>query len=448
MGCNLVVALGRATVDGETLFGQNSNRRARSCQPLRRTLGRTYAAGERLRTQYLELPQARQTCTVLGSQPLGFWGYDHGVNEFQVAAGCTALRPTLSCAGPGLLGTDLVRLILERCRSARHGVDLLTDLIERFGQGRYPGCPAQMEADHAFLIADGREAIAVEAAGPYWVYQEIGEVRAVSDARVMRQDWDRIAHGLATHAIAEGWWPADGSKLDFAGALGERYEELRAGLRRWGRATLGLQQQNGHIDTAFLRRLLSDHDEVSWEDWKPTLTIEEPIFLCQHAVGFAGPTTVASMVTRLSAKDTSLPLAWCAFGPPCSGIYFPIFLEGDLPEPFTSAGLEVTAQSFWWRVYRAAEHLQSDSDSWALARESFDRLQGRFDQEAEELVAEGIVLKARGAQVEFERQATSFMQHNLECFEAVSAELAHGQNLGLKGPRAWKRDAVVHTPRS
>src|SRR5262249_29048507 len=152
---------------------------------------------------------------------------------------------------------------------------------------------------------------------------------AVSDARVMRQDWDRIAPGLATYAIAKGWWPADGSKLDFVGALGEHYAEQAAGLRRWGRATLGLQQQNGHIDTAFIRRLLSDHDEVGWEDGDPTNTndprkgtvplregdsplsrIEEPVFLCQHAVGFAGLATVASMVTRLSAEPRSRALAW------------------------------------------------------------------------------------------------------------------------------------------
>src|SRR5437588_6688106 len=148
MGCNLLVARGRATVDGQTLFGQNSNRAARKGQPLRRTPGRSFAAGEKIRTQYLELPQARQTYTVLGSQPAGLWGYDHGLNEYQVAVGCTPLAPTFSAAAPGLLGTDLVRLLLERSHSARQAVDLLCDCIERHGQGRFVGCPTQAEADH------------------------------------------------------------------------------------------------------------------------------------------------------------------------------------------------------------------------------------------------------------------------------------------------------------
>ena len=67
MGCDIVVALGRATVEGNTLFGHNCDRPARQCQALHRTPGQSYAPGEKVRTQGLELPQARQTYTVLGS---------------------------------------------------------------------------------------------------------------------------------------------------------------------------------------------------------------------------------------------------------------------------------------------------------------------------------------------------------------------------------------------
>src|SRR5262249_16931310 len=152
-------------------------------------------------------------------QPLGLWGYQHGVNEHRVALGCAGWRSTLTCPRPGLLGADLVRLALERCRGARQAVDLITDLIERHGQGRFPGCAPPAEAAHVSLVADQQEAFTVEAAGAAWAAQEIHAVRAVSDVGVIRQDWSRIAHGLAGHAIDQGWWPADGSKLDFAGTL-------------------------------------------------------------------------------------------------------------------------------------------------------------------------------------------------------------------------------------
>src|SRR5262249_41192595 len=140
MGCDMVVALGRATGNGPSLFGLNCHRPPREPQTLRLVPGRAFALGETVHTQFLELPQARQTYKVLGSQPLGLWGYQHGVNEHRVALGCAGWRSTLTCPRPGLLGADLVRLALERCRGARQAVDLITDLIERHGQGRFPGC--------------------------------------------------------------------------------------------------------------------------------------------------------------------------------------------------------------------------------------------------------------------------------------------------------------------
>src|SRR5262249_13184008 len=118
MDCNLVVAVGRATVDGQALFGQNSNRPAGQAVVQRR------APGEMVHPPHVELPQARQTYTVLGAQPAGWWGYQHGVNEHGLAAGCTGLRTKLRGKDPKLSGGDLVRLTLERCRNAGQAVDL------------------------------------------------------------------------------------------------------------------------------------------------------------------------------------------------------------------------------------------------------------------------------------------------------------------------------------
>jgi hypothetical protein len=49
-------------------------------------------------------------------------------------------------------------------------------------------------------------------------------------------------------------------------------------------------------------------------------------------------------------------------------------------------------------------------------------LQARLDQEAEEFNSEGAVLRQRGALSDLHRQATFFMQYNLERFEAVLAD--------------------------
>src|SRR5208283_2387196 len=90
----------------------------------------------------------------------------------------------------------------------------------RHGQGAFAGCPDEYCHDGAFLIADLREAFLIEASGRAWVCQEVRELRVASDVCTIRQDWDAISPGLAGQTIACGWWPEDGSKLDFAGVLG------------------------------------------------------------------------------------------------------------------------------------------------------------------------------------------------------------------------------------
>jgi secernin len=398
---DIVVAHGRATVDGGTLFGHNSDLAAGDGMSLQLVSGRSFAAGEMVQTQFLKLPQVRDTFTVLGSQPAGYWGYEHGVNEHGVALARTSLQSKLACAGPALTGPDLVRLALERSRSALKAVDLIIDCVERHGQGRFAGCPVQLACDNAFVVADAEQAFVVEAAGQHWVFQEIQEVGAISDVSLVRQDWGRISRGLAGHAIAQGWWPADGSKLDFAGAVSEDPVGPCSALRRWGRALMMLEQQSGHIDLPFFRRLLADHYET------------------MHSTGDCGTYTAASLVVTLGGKGSRLQPVWCAFGPPCITVYFPVFLEGELPAAFSLCGSGRVENSVAALVARLNDQLKHCPQQLPMVAEAIASLQARFDQEAEEFAKDAGALKQSGGLEELKRQAAHLMQHHLEQFQNV-----------------------------
>src|SRR5260370_30021928 len=422
MAGHAVVALAGATVDGQTRFGDTGGREAGAGPAVCRTPGRGCAPDEKIRTSLLELPQARQTYTVLGCQPEGCWGYECGINEHQVGVGCAPLPTTMKCDGPTLRGSDLIRLTLERSRTALQAVDLLTGLVERYGQGAFPGCPAEADCDYAFLVVDPTEAYAVETAGHYWVYQEVKEVRAVGNVRVIRQDWDRISKSLASYAISRGWWADDGSKLDFVAALGEDALKHGAPLRPWGPTTLLLMEQNGHLDTAFVRRLqirqlAAERVQRSAPGAVRTAPAAvEGVKWFKHPAENAGQEDVASFVACLSKDPGRLAMSWCAFGAPSCGVYFPIFLDGELPEPFTHAGQMRSAETFWRRVSGLSEQIEHEPERRALVRDSVARLQARFDQEAEEFNAEGAAPKQRGALADLERQATLFLALNLEPF--------------------------------
>src|SRR5205085_12093166 len=117
-------------------------------------------------------------------------------------------------------------------------------------------------------------------------------------------------------AIAQGWWPQDGCKLDFAGALGRPGPDHARVMRRWGHATLALEQASGQVDVPLLRRLLCDQaDLVHPPSGEPALE-----------------RTAASLVVRLGPAADDLPMAWCAFGVPEAALYLPVFPVGELPE--------------------------------------------------------------------------------------------------------------------
>ncbi len=187
-----------------------------------------------------------------------------------------------------------------------------------------------------------------------------------------------------------------------------------------------LQEQNGRIDLAFLRRLLTDHEDDS-------NSVNESLSLCQHATGWDGSATAASFIGHLTADAGQPALAWCAFGAPCLGVYFPVFLDGELPQGFSAENAEANCAVFLERIQRLGEQVWKDRRRLAQAREAFARLQARFEQETEEFLKEAVELKRRGGLSDLQRQASLFMEHNLEQFEETLSEVASPRSRAAVG---------------
>jgi secernin len=425
MGSDMVVALGRATGDGQTLFGHNNSQGSSDGVSWLRVPGRHFATGEAVALQHLELPQVRHTATVLACRTGGDAGYDCGVNEHGVAVGIASLRTRLAEPQRELLGPELVRLALERADSARHALEILTTFIARHGQASTSRADAR---DCAFLLADATEAFVLQCAGRFWAYQEVLQTRAVSDGCLIRQDWDRIAPGLSCHAIEAGWWPEDGSKLDFAALVPEDVadEEPSDGLRRWGRATALLELHEGQLDEPHLRRILGDHYEGTLDVVDPLTRRAGPAPLCRHAAigNTGGPAatsaTTASCIFALGRATGMLRLAWCAFGPPCTSVYFPLCLAGDLPPAFM--GGDGDEPSLAQRQARLVAFASLDPPRWRRTRDVLRELQARFDHDAGEFLHDATPL-AEADLEELSRQTSLFHEHLLELYLATWDQL-------------------------
>jgi dipeptidase len=437
MGCDLVVALGRATASGKALFGLNCHRLAGERQALVVRPAQEHAAGETLALQNVRIAERKETFATLGCQPEGDWGYLYGVNEHRVAVGHATWQSLLPPAREGLAGTELVRLALERGCHARGAVDVLTDLIGRYGQAGAKSSSAEPD-DHIFLIADTDEAFVLETAGNHWALQEITCVRAISDVGLIRQDWSGISRGLADLAIARGWWPSDGSKLDFAGCISADPVGPASALRRWGRATYLVEAQNGAVDRSFLRRLLADHYEDTSFEVGPLDQVQEPVPLCRHVQVPEMLTTSGSFYVELGRQPWVPVTAWCAFGSPCLSVYFPVFLIA--PDSFNSLGLEGSpfrSSRIGERWQQLRRHVGRDLDCFHHVQERLSGLQSSFEEETEGFLEETTAAARPTSTEEVQRQATSLMQHCVEQFEGLVRGLAGQTTVG--GGRAVVR---------
>lgn len=317
MGCDLAAALGSATVTGQTMVGVNHFGGGGELS-LRSLPTRVHAVGEMVDHPRLRLAEVRQTARILGWSSPGSWGFVFGTNEHHVGIGVSRWKSRIPPSDNGLEGGDIVRLALERSTSARQGAEIVCDFIERFGQQPSDGDPI-------FLVADGGEALVVEAAGKHWAMLEVERSRAVCDVGLIRQDWRRLSGGLASHAIAQAWCQNDGSKIDFHASLADPNQPAPTGLKRWSRASLALTQQEGAIDPYCLRGLMLEH----FEQCRDQLPPGERWRGSQIALlGGAGPAIVWASPAHLGSPlffplvpIAALPGVWIEGLPPLARIW-------------------------------------------------------------------------------------------------------------------------------
>src|SRR6478752_1515013 len=186
--CDTLAVVG----DRGLVFAKNSDRPPDEAQVIERFPAR--AAGGTVRTQYLELPDDG-ACRFVGSRPTWLWGVEHGVNEHGVAIGNEKLYTTgrPKARPEALLGMDLVRLGLERGTSADRAVEVMTDLIERHGQGGSGERDTFDPYDSSFLVADARGGWIVETCHRTWAARPIGAGASISNRISLETDWTRAS---------------------------------------------------------------------------------------------------------------------------------------------------------------------------------------------------------------------------------------------------------------
>jgi secernin len=393
--CDTWVAMSDSTLAGHVILAKNSDRPIFDCQPLMLYPRATWPGRPMLQLEYVELPQIKVTYATLGSSPYWCWGYEEGINEHRVAIGNEAIytktfreaasvyRAEGACEF-GLLGMDLIRLALERSRSAAQAVEVLGALVERYGQFG-SGVPTRGHAaggyDNSLLVADPTEAWVFEAIGRRWVARRITSGSAsISNQVSIRTDWDAGSADLVDYALRKGWWPAQSEQpFDVARAYIDETVPRQLSHIRAMRSRQLLAERSGQITPEWMMRIARDHYEDTFLQG-PYFDAADPDFLslCMHVspAAFTWGNSVTSCVATLPQAPDEPPVFWWTPGPPCNGCYVPFFVHASrLPAIVSQAGAvgkhvgapssaqadTFDANSYWWLFRQLTDLVKGDS---------------------------------------------------------------------------------------
>jgi dipeptidase len=349
-----------------------------------------YPPGRVVHCTYVDVPQVEETYAVLLSKPSWLWGGEMGTNEHGLVIGNTAVFTRMEYhTGPGLIGMDFLRLALERTTTAPAALELITALLDRYGQGGNNGFAHELFYHNSFLICDPREAWVLETSGRQWAAKQVREIGATSNTLTIETDWDLASNGLVSYAVATGWCQneADFNFKEHYGGAGfyasYLYTFFGHGDQRYQRLTSLLAQQRGRITVETMMQALRDHGEEAGPDYSPDKgLVEGPP--CMHAGH--GPVrvsqTTGSLVSHLTLDRQTHWLT--ATAAPCTSIFKPVWLDSGLPELGPAPTGRYSHAALWWRhegLHR--EVLRDYATRLAVYRRERDELEAKFLAEAE-----------------------------------------------------------------
>jgi len=303
-----------------------------------------------------EVDQVEVTWAYIWSEMPGMLFSDSYINEWGVCIASDACpsredQPELDDGGISYM---LRRLVAERAKTAREGVVLAAELVERFGYDAF---------GRTYIICDPDEGwFFCAVGGKHWLSRRVpdNEVAVVANTFTVHEvDLSDRSNFLASvdivdYAISRGWYePGEGSPFDFAAVYADpevasdssNYCRQWSGLRHIAADSIPLSEHlpfsvmpTSKLDAAAVMKILRDHYEgtelyrTSPETGSPDNTTLNTI--CNW-------TTQTSFVAQLRGgmpSDIGI-VYWVCLSPPCASFYIPFhFGITDFPAGFALSG--------------------------------------------------------------------------------------------------------------
>ncbi|TXT58238.1 MAG: Peptidase family C69 [Promethearchaeota archaeon] len=345
--CDTFVSLPDASLDDFTIFGKNSDRPIDEPQLITYNPRKKHGKEEDVECTYITIPESEETYSVLLSQPFWMFGAEMGVNEHNVAIGNEAVYTKEKYREKGLLGMDLLRLGLERGKSAEDALNVITDLIEKYGQGGSNSYNSRWLYHNTFIIADSSEAYVLETADKWWIAEKVKDVRSISNNLTIRGKGDIRREGIIQHAIEKGYCRNE-EEFDFALIFSDPPvpDEFPLASRQ-GASNKFLNNNNGNMTVEILRNYLRSHKNN----------------ICMHGQ----IETTGSQISHLKRGEKKSIHWFTGSNRPCESIYKPYLIPADDfrvkdPGPYT----KIDSDWFWVRYRDLMKEFKNQESDLSL----------------------------------------------------------------------------------
>lgn len=339
--CDTMVALGNSTLDGQVCFAKNSDRQPNEPHILIQIPRRHYSQKTKLKCTYIEMEQIEETFAVLLLKPSWIWGCEMGCNEFGLNIGNEAVFTREKYGDPGLTGMDMIRLALERCRDSESALDLMVELLQRYGQGGNCGYKKPFTYHNSFLITDKQTAWVLETASQYWAAEKVSDIRNISNGLSIASSFERCHQELIEHARHKGWCRSE-ADFHFARCYKDPlYTRLSGSNIRKNICQTGLENQRGKIDAAAMMAILRTHHPALENCQFQKSSLKS---VCMHGGGIIGDHTTGSYVASLGEQSCSYWVTGAST--PCLAVFKPLWFIDNNPVLFAD-NEEEAAIAYW-----------------------------------------------------------------------------------------------------
>ncbi|MBI9083538.1 MAG: C69 family dipeptidase [Desulfobacterales bacterium] len=467
--CTTFMAHGKALASGKgVVITKNRDLGSQTLSEIGLHEAAVHPKGAIYEAAYIDIPEAEKTNKFIGSRSAGRWGYGMGVNEYQVMVADND-APSRDMLGfkKSLHDNDLVRLVLERSKTAREGVDVIAAIVPKFGQA-WNGI--------IFEIGDPNELWVIAITGPRWVAKKYTDtVTARSNQYQIGDDYDLAAPDLVSFAIEKGWVPAGTERIDFTKVYstdelypGNNELEKRKNVEklyntevRYQRAMELLQAKEGKLEPKDFMAFARDHydtytlpggniielnqtpfyssDFVGWNEWlayePETEMVDRHMFIrsvCHH--GVEGSTAASGIMIARPDVPNPLGVMIHAFMPPCNSLYIPFYVGvADIDNRFK--GPEAAAA---FQQVKARAFTQYNRYHEAI-RKAFDPFEAVLFTEMARVEERFIDISNEGNFDDAVNQLTGYVKD--KCVQAINLTHVAQDNItqAAKASSTWKR---------